>query len=139
MLLKRLALCFLTFVLSVVGALFFILSLGCSTQGVRVTVCIVDAQNNGYECRLNDASDIGHFVGFSEIKDLRCYSPKDMETLIKTCQSHATVKLKECTFQVPGFTCIDTDGTVEKIDAILGENYVCLSDQDLQRVLDRCS
>lgn len=133
MLLKQLAIFCLAFVLTLLVS-------DCA-HGPVVTVCVVDSQNQGYQCRKNDGKDKGHFVSFLQAQQpLECASPADTELFIKNCQQHIVVPITYCRYlpRDSDFGCTSPEGASLFIKIQDADNYVCMSPLDEARVLQRC-
>jgi hypothetical protein len=97
----------------------FLLVLGCSAPyGPAITVCVTDVKDKGFQCVTYPNTRF--FLPFASGSSLKCLSPSDAESALKDCNLKNPMTLE---WAVPS---PDVD------------NYVCISDNDRSRLMDRC-
>ena len=65
-------------------SLVFLLS-GCLKNGPRLTVCISDPDNGGFQCADRETGD-GFFIPYEETEFYIAHPPEDYRTLIEFCE-----------------------------------------------------
>lgn len=108
-------------------------------QGPRVTACIVDAANGGYQCADFDSDPV--FVGFDKAdpEGMVCMSGMDLESSLKSCKKGQTLSVPTCTINPKGeISCTPSSLPLPKSLTDL-DNYFCLSHSDRSRLLQRCN
>lgn len=108
-------------------------------KGARVTVCIVDAPNYGFQCADSDSNKKDYFLPLSEGKHLRCMSPEDTESFLKACKQGQVVEGTECIFEEGNqFVCRDLLGREYPLVVDEADNFFCVSKLHKERIIDRC-
>jgi hypothetical protein len=109
-------------------------------HGLKVTSCIVDPANSGFQCMGPD-DKVGYFRTYAQGSDLLCCSPKDMESFLKSCNTKNLFTPTICsvdTHSSGGFICTAMDGGTAPVPFERMSNFYCLSPKDRGRLIDRC-
>ncbi len=110
-----------------------VLASGCAS-GVKLTVCLVDSAHSGFQCVYNGDTAHGYLLPFEKGTDLLCASPGDTEEFLKNCKNHVILPITLCSYKSEEFQCSDQ----LKLSLSAADNFVCLSQIDHTRLLERC-
>ncbi len=114
-----------------------IVGFGCPASfGPAVTVCVLDSAKKGYQCVYFPKAK--SFVTFDGNRNLRCISPEESENALKACRKKQVLPVTLCAYSASDFLCTSPDGAQAHRSAESLENYVCISEQDRLRILERC-
>lgn len=121
-----------------IAFIFLLCVFSCASPGPKVTVCVVSAQSEVYDCI--DGNNTKTQVPFSQDPGLICSSPHDLEEALKACKAGNILTVTSCTLKYANseFLCVQPNGSQFFLLYPDAENYVCLSGQDKQRLLERC-
>jgi hypothetical protein len=108
-------------------------------HGLKVTGCIVDTLDSGFQCFKPGSKD-GYYLSFEAGAALTCSSPADTEAFLKSCNKLPLYVPTLCSFDPHsnGFLCTSRNGVVTLIALDKASNFYCLSVQDRGRLIDRC-
>lgn len=128
----------LSFLLGLLGIL-ALSSGGCAHPGPNVTICIVDNAHQAFQCD----SEYPHNqwpVPFSGGEKLLCASPHDTETFFKACKAGLLISVPLCSIRnhLNLFECTLGNSLLSPISLMQAENYVCTSQEDYDRIKERC-
>lgn len=120
--------------------LFATLSRCAPGTGPVVTGCIVsgkDVSHLGFQCVTENGPS--SFKPLDQGYDLKCTSPTDFEDALKACRNNQVLSITLCNYAADGiFHCIDPQYRLFTLTLLQADNYFCLSEQDRQRVIQRC-
>jgi hypothetical protein len=112
----------------------------CGGKGPKVTGCVVDSKNSGFQCVKYPKERF--FLPFEKGEYLQCVSGTDLELGLKACKEHEPIPpLTLCSLDYVRnkFFCqLQTASAGYYIDVEKADNYFCLSEQDRRRILERC-
>lgn len=118
--------------------LLFVILSSCASGGPKVTVCIVDAPNSGFQCVDHDGNE--NFVALRDGSRLACSSPDESEQFLKACKNGIVKKITACRYQIEQaiFRCKKPDQSEYDLLIRQADNYVCMTDRDIRRIIERC-
>lgn len=109
-------------------------ALSSCASGPKVTVCVVDAKNELYQCA--DHKDRKFSLPITT--ELECLSPYDMEAFLKACSKGKLIPVTICRYSNYNFVCQEPSGQQYPISIPSADNYVCVSEQHRKRIEERC-
>lgn len=112
----------------------------CGGAGPKVTACVVDYKNAGFQCV--KYPDKRFFLPLEKGEDLGCVSPQDLEIGLKACKLHQPIPAYTlCSLDLTRnkFFCKNTESSTGfYMDIAKADNYFCMNDKDRRRILERC-
>lgn len=119
----------------------FVTFVSCAQPGGPiVTGCVVSGKNPallGFQCVTEGGPSF--FKPLAQGYDLKCASPHDFEDALKACRNHQVLTITLCSLEAVGdFLCIDPQLNQFHLSLSDADNYFCLSEEDRQRVIQRC-
>ena len=100
----------------------------------------MDVTSQGFECAYKKQS---RFLTYEQGADLICASPQDTELFLKACKKGIYLPITVCSVDIvdinfPKGECTEISGKITYSPINDLENWVCLSPQDKERLLERC-
>jgi len=109
----------------------------CAPSGPAIEGCIVDVQSKGYLC--TNESKVKSFRSWEQGMKLKCVSPDDTELFLKSCKQPPLYQPTFCVLNLDKqiFEC-SRDQVSYSLEISQADNYFCLNDIDIRRIIERC-